>query len=304
MSTIDYIYRYDTERVEERPLPADSQSARRVLEEGNRMYASWIEHCRSGRFQESDREYVVPWHGLYFDLNRPPRQAPFAVVLGCSDARAPIEMVFGQASNDLFVIRVAGNVLGDVCLGSVDYALVHLAESVRCVVVLGHMGCGAVTETVKAYLHPADFAAKVQSYGVRAIVQAIFVPVKLADDAIHRVWGPEAAHCHEYRDALIHVAVCVNAAQAAFDLRNEVKRIGVKDTEVLYGVFNLVTHQVSMPANPHAPRDQIHVNLAPAPKGPSGVTKLALRMAELMRPKHLKKKSTIALAAAKPNGNP
>ena len=52
-----------------------------------------------------------------------PKQAPFAVVIGCSDARVPTEMLFGQGFNDLFVIRVAGNVLGDVCLGSVDFAV-------------------------------------------------------------------------------------------------------------------------------------------------------------------------------------
>ena len=52
-----------------------------------------------------------------------PKQAPFAVVVGCSDARVPTEMLFGQGFNDLFVIRVAGNVLGDVCMGSIEFAL-------------------------------------------------------------------------------------------------------------------------------------------------------------------------------------
>ena len=74
-----------------------------------------------------------------------PKQAPFAVVIGCSDARVPTEMIFGQGFNDLFVIRVAGNVLGDVCLGSIDFAVEALSESVKLLVVLGHSGCGAVT---------------------------------------------------------------------------------------------------------------------------------------------------------------
>ena len=66
-----------------------------------------------------------------------PKQAPFAVVVGCSDARVPIEMIFGQGFNDLFVIRVAGNVLGDVCLGSIDFAVEARARASGSIVVLG-----------------------------------------------------------------------------------------------------------------------------------------------------------------------
>ena len=72
----------------------------------------------------------------------PTCDAPFAVVVGCSDARVPTEMIFGQGFNDLFVIRVAGNVLGDVCLGSIDFAVNALSESVKVVVMLGHSGTG------------------------------------------------------------------------------------------------------------------------------------------------------------------
>ena len=60
--------------------------------------------------------------GMFRTQGEMPKQAPFAVVVGCSDARVPTEMIFGQGFNDLFVIRVAGNVLGDVCLGSIDFA--------------------------------------------------------------------------------------------------------------------------------------------------------------------------------------
>ena len=89
-----------------------------------------------------------------------PKQAPFAVVVGCSDARVPTEMIFGQGFNDLFVIRVAGNVLGDECLGSIDFALNALSDSVKVVVMLGHSGCGAVTGAVDAYLQPFKFWSK------------------------------------------------------------------------------------------------------------------------------------------------
>ena len=93
-----------------------------------------------------------------------PKQAPFAVVVGCSDARVPTEMIFGQGFNDLFVIRVAGNVLGDDCLGSIDFALNALSESVKVVVMLGHSGCGAVTGAVDAYLRPLKFWSKTDSH--------------------------------------------------------------------------------------------------------------------------------------------
>jgi len=69
-------------------------------------------------------------------------QHPFAIVLGCADSRVPAEIVFDQGLGDLFVVRVAGNVIDDQSLGSIEYAVDHLA--VRLIVVLGHQRCGAV----------------------------------------------------------------------------------------------------------------------------------------------------------------
>lgn len=69
-------------------------------------------------------------------------QRPFATIVGCSDSRVPIELVFDQGFGDLFVIRVAGNIVTPVVVGSIDYAVVHLATAV--VVVMGHQRCGAI----------------------------------------------------------------------------------------------------------------------------------------------------------------
>jgi carbonic anhydrase len=69
-------------------------------------------------------------------------QTPFAVVLGCSDSRVPTEIIYDQRAGDLFVIRVAGNVVEHATLGSIEYAVQHLKT--RVVVVMGHEGCGAV----------------------------------------------------------------------------------------------------------------------------------------------------------------
>lgn len=77
-------------------------------------------------------------------------QSPFAVVLGCSDSRVPIEIVFDQSLGDIFAVRVAGNVVEPATAGSIEYAVEHLESQV--VVVMGHEGCGAVS----AALLPMD----------------------------------------------------------------------------------------------------------------------------------------------------
>ncbi|MBN1465514.1 carbonic anhydrase [candidate division KSB1 bacterium] len=70
-------------------------------------------------------------------------QAPFAAILGCSDARVPVELIFNQGFNDLFVVRVAGNIIGPNELASLQYAALHLR--VPLIMVLGHTFCGAIT---------------------------------------------------------------------------------------------------------------------------------------------------------------
>src|SRR5580765_3580085 len=75
-------------------------------------------------------------------------QHPFATVLGCSDSRVPPEIVFDQGLGDLFVVRVAGNVVGPEILGSLGYALAYLGTPIF--LVLGHEGCGAVRAALRA----------------------------------------------------------------------------------------------------------------------------------------------------------
>ncbi|MBL9122588.1 MAG: hypothetical protein JNG90_03080, partial [Planctomycetaceae bacterium] len=226
MNTIDYIYRFDPANPLAKAVPQDAELARRILEDGNRTFSRWMESCRSGMHCSGDESsFVVSCHGLEVGMPRTqgemPKQTPFAVVVGCSDARVPTEMLFGQGFNDLFVIRVAGNVLGDVCLGSVDFALNALSDSVRVVVMLGHSGCGAVTGAVDAYLQPRKFWSRSLSPMLRSIVQRIFVAVREAANGFKEVWGPDARNMPGYREALIESAVCINAAQSAFDLRQE-----------------------------------------------------------------------------------
>lgn len=74
-------------------------------------------------------------------------QTPFAVILGCADSRVPVELIFDQGPGAIFSIRVAGNVIEDATLGSIQYAICHL--KVHLVVILGHEGCGAVAAAMQ-----------------------------------------------------------------------------------------------------------------------------------------------------------
>ena len=125
-------------------------------------------------------------------------QQPFAVVLTCSDSRVPAEVVFDQGLGDLFVIRVAGNIVDKAVLGSVEYALDHLGTPL--VMVLGHQNCGAVTATLESIRDdtaaPGDIGAL-----VTAITPAVAVaeqrPGDLLDNTIR-------ANAELSRDAIVN----------------------------------------------------------------------------------------------------
>lgn len=90
------------------------------------------------------------------------RARPFAIILGCSDARVPVEIVFDQGLGDLFVIRVAGNVVAPSQIGSIEFAVEKFGT--RLVVVLGHSHCGAVTACVEALMNPEqNYTTNLQS---------------------------------------------------------------------------------------------------------------------------------------------
>jgi carbonic anhydrase len=94
-------------------------------------------------------------------------QEPLAVILGCSDSRVPVEIVFDQGLGDLFVIRVAGNIVAPSQVGSVEFAAQQFGT--RLVVVLGHTRCGAIQATLDSLLRPGDR----QSRNLNSIVDRI-----------------------------------------------------------------------------------------------------------------------------------
>ena len=96
-----------------------------------------------------------------------PRQEPFAIILGCSDSRVPAELVFDQGFGDLFVIRVAGNIVAPSQVGSVEFAASRFGT--RLVVVMGHSQCGAVIAT----LEELQGRSTTQSRNLRSIVERV-----------------------------------------------------------------------------------------------------------------------------------
>ena len=131
-------------------------------------------------------------------------QEPFAIVLGCSDSRVPAEIVFDQGLGDLFVIRVAGNIVASSQIGSVEFAAERFGTPL--VVVLGHSRCGAVLATLEELMRPQEN----QSRNLRSIVDRIRPSVEtlLATDLLH---DP---------DALVRHAVRSNVRASANQLRH------------------------------------------------------------------------------------
>jgi carbonic anhydrase len=95
------------------------------------------------------------------------QQSPFAIVLGCSDSRTPIEILFDQGFGDLFVVRIAGNIVAPSVVGSIEFAASQFGT--RLVVVMGHTRCGAVGATVKAM----ETGLGPESRNIRAITDRI-----------------------------------------------------------------------------------------------------------------------------------
>jgi carbonic anhydrase len=131
-------------------------------------------------------------------------QEPFAIILGCSDSRVPAEMVFDQGLGDLFVIRVAGNIVASSQVDSVEFAAARFGT--RLVVVLGHSQCGAVIATLEELQQPTDQ----RSHSLRAIVSRVRPSVEalLATDL------------KDSPDALLEQAVRANIRASVNHLRH------------------------------------------------------------------------------------
>ncbi len=131
-------------------------------------------------------------------------QSPFAIVLGCSDSRVPVEIVFDVGVGDLFVIRAAGNILAPSLIGSVEFAAEKFAT--RLVVVLGHTGCGAVDATIDALQKPSEDC----SLHINSIIEYIRPSVEALLES-----GEEVR-----RDKLMEQAIRLNVTATVDGLRH------------------------------------------------------------------------------------
>jgi carbonic anhydrase len=132
-------------------------------------------------------------------------QHPFAIILGCADSRVPAEIVFDQGLGDLFVIRIAGNIVAPSGIGSVEFAASRFGT--RLVVVLGHSRCGAVLATLEELRRPSE----TQSRNLRSIVDRVRPSVEgLLAEA--QSGGPE-------QEALVKAAVRANIRASVRNLR-------------------------------------------------------------------------------------
>ena len=282
---MDIIYRYDPYRpIVPRQLE-DADAAIEMLTRGHERHVTIVTQVhRELVGDRSTGPIVIPSDplslGLPLSSGAPPVQTPFALVLGCSDARVPIEQIFDQSYNDLFVIRVAGNVLGVECLGSIDYAVNVLGGSLKLLVVLGHSSCGAVSAAVDSYLAPRDYASIAFTHALRSLVDRIQVAVRGAAAALDRLAGPAAQRHADYKAALVEAAVYLNAAITAYDVRREVDRLAAPSPRVVYGVFDLVQQRVrARPAGAQAEGPgQIPV-FADVPSGPDDFGTLGAEIA-------------------------
>ena len=248
MKIVEITYRYDATDAVAGARPADADAARDRLDAGSRTIAALLDSLTEGT---GTARRVIPVDprdlGLEAGAHAVPAQRPYAAVLGCSDARVPIELIFNEGPNDLFVVRVAGNGLGSEVLGSLKYAVDHLGGSLKLIVVLGHSGCGAVSAAVDVFLDPRNYLALASQHSLRNLLDRLLVVVHATAKRMASVYGPEVAQRHGYRDALIESAVVSNAALAAHTVQQEIGRGGSQDLRAAYGVYLLANRQVWAP---------------------------------------------------------
>jgi len=159
--------------------------ALRRLHEGNRRFASGTTNDSEPGFLTNRAEFADG-------------QAPFAIILACSDSRVPVEIVFDQGLGDLFVIRVAGNIVAPSQVGSVEYAAAQLGA--KLVVVLGHSDCGAVGATLKELAQEQEL----RSPNLRAIVDRIRPAIESMTDRDVSLEAAVVANIHQSVSRLQH----------------------------------------------------------------------------------------------------
>jgi carbonic anhydrase len=227
--------------------PSDAAEARAALEAGNADFAALFD-------AEGDVQRIMqlaPSDLGVSETGEAPQQRPFATLISCADARVPVELLTNQQANDLFVVRVAGGVLSEGALGSLDFAVGNL-PTVRLTVSLGHTRCGAVAAAVDTYLDPPAYLALGHSRPLLALVQNLLGSVRLADHALHEVHGAGVDQRGGYAAALNELSVVANAGANASAIAGRIsRRAELADPVVttVFGVYDLVSRQIGLPGS-------------------------------------------------------
>jgi carbonic anhydrase len=250
---VDFTIRFDPERPNRFFAPADWSEAAEELKRGNLKIVRFFEACARGGYAPGDRPPIVALSALEA-ANEPrgadglPVQMPFGVVLGCSDARVPSEILFGQEFNDLFNIRVAGNVLGRECVGSFLYALQTFVPDrddagprrLKIAIALGHRGCGAVRATLQAF-DRGVLGAPTFDDPIGSILHRVHVPAyQVAAEAFDARFGTAASRDPARLDDMVDLVVYLNAAWSAREMAEWTDRQGPEIATRIGVVFGVV----------------------------------------------------------------
>ena len=247
MKTVEITYRYDATYATARERPADAVAARARLNEGSRSMSALLADLSEGTGTSRRIINVDPRDlGIAQGESVAPPQRPYAAIVGCADARVPVEIIFNEGPNDLFVVRVAGNGLGSDVIGSLRYAVEHLG-SLRLVVVLGHSGCGAVSAAVDVFLDPAAYLVLARKHELRGILDRLLVVIHSSARRMTAVYGPEVSRHPRYREAMVEVAIVSNAALGAHTLQQELAVAGEHAVRAAYGVYLIDERRVWAP---------------------------------------------------------
>lgn len=199
-------------------IPPDEALER--LRQGNRRFVSALEGEASAAAPGERPELMQD-------------QEPFAIILGCSDSRVPAEIVFDQGLGDLFVIRVAGNIVAPSQIGSVEFAAAQFGT--RLVVVMGHTRCGAILATLDQLQQPVEN----QSPNLRSIVDRV-------RPSVETLLRTEMRHD---RDTLVRHAVRANVELSVNQLRHgsEIleRMVGNGELRIVGAEYSLETGEVT-----------------------------------------------------------
>lgn len=169
----------------------NAEEALKKLQDGNKRFVAGIRGHKSPHIKS------IP--------QTKDSQNPFAIILGCSDSRVPAEIVFDQGMGDLFVIRVAGNIVAPSQLGSIEFAVENFGTQL--VIVLGHSSCGAISATLDDIKNPG----KQKQSNVFSIVGRI-------RPTVQRLLDTMPTHDEE---AILEAAIRANILSSAQQLRHE-----------------------------------------------------------------------------------